>query len=212
MGESAQGTCTIVASRSIAVLDVGYGITANVVVLLIRNAKNAAGNLTQPILETTMFDDDMPPQPKPELLEEFDQICENNWIVKKMYLQDKKDKSKTSEYAEFYMIPKIIMYNTDLSSYDKLVFSALLGHIRDQGGGRCNPGTKCLSRECGISVRQVNYSLESLRNFGWLNWKIFGRTRFFRLYSPPEQCSFIVNLAHENEKRFSKNPKDGLIQ
>jgi hypothetical protein len=168
--------------------------------------ENAAGNLSQPIRETTMFDDDMPQQPKPELLEEFDQICENNLIVKKMYLQDK-DKSKTNEYAEFYMIPKVIMRDPDLSIYEKVVFSAILGRIRKQGGGRCYPGTECLARECGISVRCVSNSLENLRKYGWLNWKINGRNRMFRIYSPPEQSSFIVNSAHANEIRFKRNIK-----
>ena len=207
MGDSAQRKSTIAVSLLIGVRVVDNGTTANVADLLIRNAENAAENLSQQIRETVMFDDDMPPQPKPELLEEFDQICENNLIVKKLYLQDKQDKTKTSEYAEFYMIPKVIMRAPYLSVYEKLVFSAILGRIRKQGGGRCYPGTECLARECGISVRCVSNSLDNLRNYGWLNWKINGRNRLFRIYSPPEQSSFIVNSAHANEIRFRRNIK-----
>jgi hypothetical protein len=154
-----------------------------------------------------MHDSDIPSPSKPVLVESDEQIYGNNLLVKAMYLQDKKDKSKTSQYAEFYMIPKVVMYNLDLSAYSKLVFSAILGHVRKGGRGKCNPGTECLATECGISFRQVAYSLDELKDNGWINWKNTGRIRSFRIYSPPEQDSSQANKHHAQEEKFNKNTK-----
>jgi hypothetical protein len=194
VGDSAQRKSTIVANLLIGVRVVDNGTTANVADLLIRNVENAAENLSQPIREISMFDED-------PLTECSDDIFRNNMAVKSSFLK------KGGPYAKYIVIPDIVLKDPhpSMSICERMLYGILMSYIRKEGKGKCNPGIKTIALQAGLSERQVGISLRNLKEALWVNWKRTGGSSLFRIYSPMERDMKIAMLSSKNERNSVKN-------
>ena len=87
----------------------------------------------------------------------------------------------------FIQVPRVILTNTELTIYAKLVYSMLLGYAWEKD--RCFPGQEKLAEDLGISRDSVIKGIKELEDKGYLESKRrgLGKTNLYTLMCKPKR-------------------------